>query len=127
MLDAALHVEDVTYVPQRPTCLLSSIRKKKILALDSTGRFRDFTTEGQDGVWAMMALAVDSKRRILWASTAELDSSKSALLAYDLKTGKLRKRMDLADGKNHVMGDMALGPKGEVYISDSFSLVYTVP
>lgn len=76
----------------------------------------------------MMAIAVDSPRHLLWASTAALphaagyreqDKGKCALLAFDPRDGKLVKRFD-AGGANdpRQMGDLAVAPNGDVYVSD---------
>jgi|SRR5579862_1985015 len=132
-----LLAEDIAYDPKTKTFYVSSIHHRKILAIDSHGAARDFISEGQDGVWGILALAVDAKRRVLWASTAAMpqalgyqasDKGRSAMLKYDLRTGHLLKRYDLrpeADSQ-HVLGDMTLSPAGDVYVGDATGAVYTI-
>jgi hypothetical protein len=129
--------EDLAYDPRTRTFYASSVHLSKIFAIDRAGKLRDFIGEGQDGVWSVLALSVDAKRRILWASTAAMpnaaayrkeDENRSAMLRYDLETGRLVKRYELQrDGKAHVLGDMTLSPSGDVYVSDSVDgTVYTI-
>jgi hypothetical protein len=129
--------EDITYDPKTKTFYVSSVRHRKILAIDHRGAMREFIREGQDGVWGILAVAVDAKRRVLWASTAAMaqalgyqapDAGRSAMLKYDLRTGKLLKRYDLqrVDGQQHVLGDMTVSPAGDVYVGDATGAVYTI-
>ncbi len=123
--------EDLTYDPKTKTFYVSSVHHRKILAIDSRGGVRDFIREGQDDVWGILAVSVDAKRRVLWASTAamaqasgyrEADKGRSAVLKYDLGTGHLIKRYDLpGEGAGHVLGDMTVGRDGSVYVSDGVS------
>jgi sugar lactone lactonase YvrE len=48
------------------------------------------------------------------------DSGIAALLRIDPRTGRIERRWDLpVVPGGHVLGDVALGPRGEVYVSDS--------
>ena len=129
--------EDLAYDPRARTFYASSVHRSKIFAIGQDDKLRDFIGEGQDGVWSILALSVDAKRRILWASAAAMphaaayrkeDENRSAMLRYDLKTGRLLKRYEVArDGKPHILGDMTLSPAGDVYVSDSVEgTVYTI-
>jgi sugar lactone lactonase YvrE len=79
--------------------------------------------------WAPLGLRVDPKRRVLWVATAAMpqttgynpaDSGRSAVLRYDLRTGRLDRRFDLrADGVHHAIGDLIVSRAGDVYATDS--------
>ncbi len=134
-LPAGLLTEDIAYDSVSRCFYVSSIHKRKILRIDPGGAVSDFIAEGRDGVWGIMALSVDSKRRVLWASTSALpqsegyrssDEGRSAVLRYDLGTGKLQKRYDPAPGERHSFGDMTVDAAGNVVVSDSFGPVYTI-
>jgi len=65
---------------------------------------REFIREGQDGVWAMLAGRGGRQAARVVASTAAMpqalgyqaaDAGRSAMLKYDLRTGRLLKRYDL--------------------------------
>lgn len=134
--DADLVAEDIAYDSVRHRFLVSSVRRRKIVAVDSAGRATDFTRSGADSTWGMFAVRVDPVRQVLWATTAAVnaaqgynpaDSGRSALLAYDLATGALRARFEAPDpARAHVLGDMTIGADGTVYVSDAVSgAVYT--
>lgn len=136
--DADMVAEDIAYDSVRHRFLVSSVRRRKIVAVDSAGRASDFTRSGADSTWAMFAVHVDAARQILWATTAAVntaqgydptDSGRSALLAYDLATGALRARLEAPDPAHaHVLGDMTVARDGTVYVSDAVSgAVYTAP
>jgi hypothetical protein len=135
--DPDLIAEDIAFDTASQTFFVSSVHKRKIVAIRSDGSVTDFVSSGRDGVWAVFALAVDSKRHLLWATTGAVpeglgfekaDIGKTALLCYDLRTRKLLKRYDLpTDGSPHTLGDMTLSPSGDVYLSDGYGLVYSLP
>lgn len=127
--------EDIAYDPVGHRFYISSVRHRKILSMDRNGKFAEFAAEGQPRVWAILALGVDAKRRVLWASTAAMpegggydptDDGRSALLKYSLESGALLKRYDLKDDGKHALGDMTVSPSGDVFVSDGHGAVYQV-
>ena len=75
--------------------------------------------------WPILALKVDGARQRLWASEAALQefanidpaqSGRSAILCYDLRSGKLLARIEAP--RPSALGDMALMPDGTVIASD---------
>lgn len=133
--------EDIAWDARGKRFFISSVRKRKIIVVDAAGHSTDFVTSGRDGIWSVLALHIDAERGVLWASTAAMpqgegyqksDEGRTALLQYDLRTGALRKRIELgaalaAGPGGHVLGDMTLSAAGEVYITDSLGGgVYTV-
>ncbi|MGH7631567.1 MAG: SMP-30/gluconolactonase/LRE family protein [Gemmatimonadales bacterium] len=128
--DAELVPEDVTYDPGRRRFLVSSVRKGKVIAVERDGRRRDFARVDHPG-WSVLAVVADSARRRLWATASALpqaegyspgDSARTALLAFDLASGDLVRRLELpADGAAHSLGDIALGPDGTLVLSDARS------
>jgi len=130
-----LIAEDIAYDPVAGKFYVSSVRHRKILSIDKHGVSADFIREGQPGVWAILALGVDSKRRVLWASTVALpegigyrkeDQGRSAILKYSLDDGRLLKRYDLKNDTKHALGDMTVSPAGDVFVADGEGPVYWV-
>jgi hypothetical protein len=138
-----LVAEDIAYDAATRRFFVSSVRHGKIVALDvsghavsghaAKGRAADFVPEGQRDIWAMLALRADSKRRTLWATTAAIPEAlaftaaadgRSALLEYDLDSGKLLHRYDVKEPGKHALGDMTIGPAGDVYVSDASGAIY---
>ena len=127
--DSALLAEDIAWNARAARFLVSSIHRRKIVAIDSSGRVSDYTTAGADSAWGIYGLALDARRGVLWASSAAgpecegwnaADSGRTALLAYDLDTARLRTRIELPRRPSRqVLGDLTVGPDGTVYASES--------
>jgi outer membrane protein assembly factor BamB len=118
--------EDLAYDATGARLLVSSVHHGGIYAI-ANGRTTAFVKPGADSSWGIFALGVDTARHALWATTAALpmaarylsaDSGRSALLQYDLRTGALRRRYVAPDSGAHVLGDLAIGGGGAVYVSD---------
>jgi sugar lactone lactonase YvrE len=127
--------EDLAYDPVAGRFYISSVRHRKILSADKNGKFAEFVAEEQPGIWGILAVHVDAKRRCLWASTAATaesagynaaDEGRSALLKYSLDSGALLKRYDVKTDGKHVLGDMTVSSAGDVFASDGYGAVYWV-
>lgn len=135
--DSGFLPEGIAFDPRTQRFFLSSIRTGRILAWSREGGFAEFVPARRDGQWAMLALAADTATRTLWATTAAMpfyaahqaaDSGRSAVLAYDLDTGALRRRYDAPAEGRHSLGDMTVAPNGDVFVSDSDEgVVYRIP
>jgi len=133
LADSNLIVEDIAYDPLSKSIFLSSVHERKILKCTMKGGCADFFSAANSGnvpVWSVLALRADSHRNVLWATIAGMnteanfqsqDDGKSALLKIDLRTGRLIKRYEPADGEKHALGDMAVSRSGDAYVSDGES------
>ena len=128
--------ESVAYDEASGLFFLSSVYKRKILRVTKDGDAKVFASES-DGLWSVMGMKVDHVRRLLWVcSTAhaqmsnfvEADKGKTALLKFDLRTGKLVGRYQPSDtSKPHWFGDLVISAAGDVYTTDSVTpAVYVV-
>jgi sugar lactone lactonase YvrE len=124
-----LITEAVVWDAKTKTFLVSANHKKKIVRVDMQGRITDFATEG---LWGANGLGIDAKRNLLWASSspspraegyAEKDDAEMALLAIDLGTGKVVKRIAPPE-KGHYFDDLTVAPDGTVYLSDSTGMLF---
>lgn len=121
--DNTLLPEDIDYDPATKHFYVSSVLKKEILTSDMQGKTHLFA-EAPDH-WPMMALKIDRVHRTLWATEVALDGftivdqkdwGRSAILTYDLKSGKLLHRIE---GPVHTaLGDMILTQNGDAVLSD---------
>ena len=73
-------------------------------------------------------MTVDAKRHLLWAATSPIEQNKdfsekdhAAVLAIDLRSGRIVKTIPAPDDAKHIFGDLALAADGMVYVSDSAS------
>lgn len=128
--------ESVAYDAKTKTFYLGSVYRRKIVTVDQSGAAKDFATE-QDGLWSVMGMKVDVARRHLWACMAAHpqmanykpeENGNSAILKFDLQTGRLLKKYVLGNKpKPHWLGDLVLNSSGDVFASDSLSAaVYVI-
>jgi hypothetical protein len=112
------------------------VRQRLILRVDRARQPHPFADRSA-GLWAALGLAVDAPRRRLWVATAAMpemadalpaDEGRSALVALDLGTGRPLGRYELPAGRPHVLGDVIVGPGGDVFTTDSTSpALYRLP
>jgi hypothetical protein len=121
--DAGVLPEDIDYDATTKLFYITSVLQKQILAVDMMGNSHVFA-QGPDK-WPMMAVKVDEQHHLLWATEVALDgfswtSSKdwgrSAVLLYDLGTGKLLLRIEGPPRAG--LGDMTLTGAGDAIVSD---------
>ena len=104
--------------------LVSSVHLGGVHRLGADGRMDRLTPD--DAGRGVFGLVADPERGWLWAASTDsvFDSTEgggAALLKLDLATGRLLGRYEPGDG-DHAFGDLALGPDGSVYVSDSVGL-----
>jgi hypothetical protein len=122
--------EGLAYDAATKTFFVSSVHKRKILAVAPDGKVTPFAGDAER-LWSVCGMRVDPKRRILWAATAatpQMEDFKkefegqSAVLKFDLETGKLLKNYPVPDrSKPHWLGDVTINSRGEVFATDSVS------
>ncbi|HWB40624.1 MAG TPA: SMP-30/gluconolactonase/LRE family protein [Gemmatimonadales bacterium] len=136
-----LTAEGTAWDARSGTVFLSSMYKRKIVAVGPDGAARDFIASGQDAIGPVVGMEVDPARRGLWAASMVLpeagiplaDTAWAAhglLFHYEVDSGRLRRRYVLppAEGKRHGFNDVTVLPNGDVYLTDSQAgAVYRVP
>jgi hypothetical protein len=132
LADAELLPEDIDYDTGTKLFYITSVLKKEILAVDMNGKAHVFAS-GPDK-WPMMAVKVDTPHHVLWATEVALDGlpwsseedwGRSAILLYDLGSGKLLHRIE--GPTNAALGDMTLTAEGDAIVSDNdHGVVYRV-
>jgi sugar lactone lactonase YvrE len=109
--------EDIAFDPDTRRFFVSSVRQSKIITADG----HPFANTD----WPVLALRIDSVRRLLWAATGWLphcahcnpaDEDKSALLAFDLDSGALKQRVE--SPVKGLLGDMTISRSGDLYVSE---------
>lgn len=125
--EKGLIVESVAYDSAEQAFFVSSVHKRKILRIDQNGAMTTFASE-QNGLWSVLGIRVDARRRHLWAVSAALpqmtgftkqEEGASGVFKFDLKTGRLIKKYLLPGGKPHTLGDLLITARGDVFASDS--------
>jgi hypothetical protein len=115
--------EDIDYDPAVKRFYLSSVLGKNIVAVDMTGQVTAFAQAPDQ--WPVMALKIDPTRSLLWATevalsgfalVSEKDWGRSAVLLYDLHSGRLLHRIE--GPPRAALGDMTLDLNGDAIVSD---------
>jgi sugar lactone lactonase YvrE len=126
--DPELLIEGVAHDSTRGEFLVGSVRKGRILRVGRDGSVGDFAVV-EGGHWAPLGLRVDRPRGALWVAAAArpqvagyqpADSGRSAIMRYDLRSGRLTHRYEPPAGDEyHVIGDLIVTRGGDVYATDS--------
>ena len=115
--------EDIDYGPETKQFYISTVLGKQILQVNMTGGTTVFANAPDQ--WPMMALKVDPRRRVLWATEVALDGfaavakedwGRSAILQYNLRSGRLLHRIE--GPPKTALGDLALAANGDPIVSD---------
>jgi sugar lactone lactonase YvrE/dienelactone hydrolase len=120
-----LIAEGIAHDPVGRVFYVGSIHKRKVVSVDERGAVKDFTGEGQDGLWGVLGMRVDAARRVLWVNSvagpeAGEARGSSGVFKYDLKTGRLIKKYLLPNKpRTHLLNDVALNARGDAFITDS--------
>ena len=121
--DVGLIAEDLDYDRESKTFLITSVLEKKIVRVTMDGKARDFAASPSG--WPMLAIKIDTGRSLVWATEVALDGfsaapkadwGRSAVLSFDLHTGKLRARIE--GPAPSALGDVALAADGDPIVSD---------
>jgi sugar lactone lactonase YvrE len=121
--DAGLVAEDMDYDRESKTFLITSVLEKKIVRVTMEGKASEFAASPSG--WPMLAIKIDAARGLVWATEVALDNfsaapkadwGRSAVLCFELRTGKLHGRIE---GPAHsALGDMVLAADGDPIVSD---------
>ena len=133
--DSDAVAEDLSWDPAHRRFVVSDVHRHRLRAVDLTGRWADFGDPLPPG-WAVLGVAVDAGRGVVWASAATLpqaegfipaDSGHAAFLRLDLATGALQRRFDLPGPSPAAPGDLAIGAGHDLYSGDGMTgAVYAI-
>jgi sugar lactone lactonase YvrE len=121
--DPGLVTEDIDFDGATRSFLITSVLEKKIIRVTEKGASSEFA-QSPSG-WPMLAVKIDGARKLVWATEVALDGftaapkaawGKSAVLCFDLHSGKLLRRVEGPEGA--ALGDMVLDTKGDPIVSD---------
>lgn len=127
LIEKGIIPEGVAYDKVSKTVFISSIYKRKIIAIDSTGKISDFIPSGYEGIQGVIGIEVDPARRHIWACAAwnrmkkpsEAMDSYSGIYKFDLETGKLIKKYLLKDSVECLINDVTIHSNGTAFITES--------
>ena len=129
LTDPELAPEGIAYDDAHRAVFVGSMAERKIVRIAADGSQRDFATR-EAGLDSVLGLRVDAARGLLWAASnalsnmpgySERDAGRAALFAFDLETGALRERIAAPPGPSHLLNDVAIGPDGSAYVTETAS------
>jgi hypothetical protein len=124
LTDPGLLPENIDYDPLHRRFLITSIRRDEIVSADDRGHLTRFARAPDN--WPMLALNVDAPRHLVWSTEVAIDGfaavpkrdwGRSVVLAYDLRTGALAKRIEGPHGC--AFNDLAVDATGNVLVTDA--------
>lgn len=129
MPDTAFWPEGMDVDTASGRVFVTSMRYGTIAEVSANGRVREIMPRGAPNVGSMFGVRFDAQRSVLWATTSgtpnaerytPADSGIAALLEVRPSDGVILRRFDLAPiPGGHILGDLAIGPSGDVYVTDS--------
>ncbi|HUG21522.1 hypothetical protein [Piscinibacter sp.] len=120
--DPRLIPEGIAFDPRGQRFFVGSIARRKIVAIDRSGRPRDFS-DPSDGLDAVLGLFVDARRGRLDAVSTNgfemsaLSGRRNAVVRYDLRHGRLAARLPAPAARQ--LNDVTVAVDGTVYATDS--------
>lgn len=125
--------EGIIYDEMTKNFFVGSIQKHKIVCISPDGKVSDYKSEKEDGLYNVLGMKIDTKRRVLWVCSyagGDYTDEKgcAGIFKYNLKNGKLIKKY-LLDNKTakHLFNDIIITPAGDAYFTDSDTgIIYTI-
>jgi sugar lactone lactonase YvrE len=124
-------IEAVAYDHKRKQLLAGSVREGAIYRVSADGKtLTPFITASKDNqLRSVTAMQADNKRGFLWVAATGLphfkyidknDYAKTAIYQFDLKSGRLLKRIDMPSATGpHLLDHLHVALDGRVFVSDS--------
>jgi sugar lactone lactonase YvrE len=129
MRDSAFWPEGMDYDQRTHQLFVASVRHRTIAVISADGATRYLWKRDRSDLGAMLGVRVDTTRGVLWATTSGIqqmagfalgDTAISALLRIRISDGVIEQRWNLpAAPGGHVLGDLAVGRHGDVFVTDS--------
>jgi len=126
--DSTIWPEAVEYDARSGAYYLTSVRHGTIYVRTRDGAQRWLWRRNAPGVGSVLALRLDPRRGVLWATSSgapqldgyvAADSARGTILMVRASDGEILRRWDIPANTPHALGDIALGPEGDVFVTDS--------
>lgn len=130
--DSTFWPEGIDADPATATLYVASVKHGTIAAIARDGTARELLPRDVPTIGSILGVRYDARRNVVWATTSALGQARTergspSLLEIRPKDGEILRRWTLSNpAGGRVIGDLALGPNGEVYLTDSVQPVLYV-
>jgi hypothetical protein len=130
LTDSSFWPEGMDHDPRIGAFYVTSIAHRTIAeARVGTSGVRELLPRGSRELGAILGVRVDTALGVLWATTSGIpqmegfvpgDTAIAALLRIRISDGTIERRWNLpVVPGGHVLGDLAVGPRGDIWMTDS--------
>ena len=125
--DSTFWPEGMDIDPRNGRIYVASVRHRTVAVVDANGSTRELWPRDRGDLSSVLGVRVDTARNVLWVTTSPVraspdftrgDTSSATLLRVRLGDGAVERRWLLPRG-DHALGDLAVGPHGDVFVTDS--------
>jgi sugar lactone lactonase YvrE len=125
--DSTFWPEGMDVDPRTGRIYVASVRHRTIAVIEPNGNTHELWPRDGSSTSSVLGVRVDTARNALWVTTSPVrsnpdfargDTSDASLLRVQLSDGRILRRWRLAPG-DHALGDLAVGPRGDVFVTDS--------
>ncbi|MGB5818896.1 MAG: SMP-30/gluconolactonase/LRE family protein [Saonia sp.] len=118
--DSTLIPEGIAIDEKEEKIYLSSIHQKKIIETTiASGESKDFISSGEHYYKSGVGITVKDNHLFALGSEKKNKIWSSILLVFDLNDGSLMHTYQIKDTTSHLMNDLAISEKNEIFISDT--------
>jgi sugar lactone lactonase YvrE len=131
--DSTFWPEGMDYDPRTGDFYVASVRHGTVARVRPDGQVHELWPRHVAGMGAVLGVRVDTLHDALWVTTSGIpqmegytpaDSAIAAVLRVRISDGAVERRWDLpAVPGGHVLGDLAVGKGGDVFVTDSYEPV----
>ena len=129
LTDSTFWPEGMDYDARTARYYVASVRHRTIAEVANGRVVRELWPRDRPRIGAVLGVRVDPGAGVLWATVAGIpqmegftprDSTIAALVRVRIADGVIERRWDLPPAKlGHVLGDLVVGPLGDVFVTDS--------
>lgn len=129
-----LFPEGTAYDPKSDRIFISSLYKRKVIAIEEDGSSYNFIGPASDSLWSTVGMEVDGATNTLWVISAKgagmivkqpiADKAWHAkLYAYDMTTARLKNiyEVDKTITRDFAFNDLTVSKSGDVYLTESLA------